>query len=130
MALLLLGVSVPLLSAPEPALSQATVRLAVDENFRREPQGQILGRINSGTPLRRVGVQGSWTEATVEGWIWTASLQTTEREGMDLLVSAGEDETVKGIQARLKRSIPMPREILGGPALSSLPQTSSSFSSL
>ncbi len=93
--MLLLGASVISLSTPEPVFAQATVRVTVEENFRREPQGQVLGRIHSGTPLRRVGVQDSWTEASLEGWIWTASLQTTDREGMDLLVSAGEGENLR-----------------------------------
>ena len=93
--LLLLGVSTASLATAEPVLSQATVRVTVEENFRRAPQGLILGRIQSGTPLRRVGVQDSWTEASLEGWIWTASLQTTDREGMDLVVTATDGENLR-----------------------------------
>lgn len=93
--LLLLGVSAASLSNARPVVAQATVRVTVEENFRRAPQGQVLGRIRSGTPLRRVGVQDSWTEATLEGWVWTASLQAADREGMDLVVAASEGENLR-----------------------------------
>ena len=78
-----------------PLSGQATVRADVEENFRREPQGQVLARVNAGTELLRVGVSGSWTEASLEGWVWTASLQTTDREGMDLTVSASGGENLR-----------------------------------
>lgn len=85
-----------LLLAPlAPAAAQTSVRTTADENFRREPQGQILGRLSSGTPLARVSAQGSWVEATLEGWVWTASLRTTDREGFGLVVSASGGENVR-----------------------------------
>src|SRR5690606_20330768 len=70
------------------AAQLAPVRTTAAENFRREPQGQVLARIDAGTRLAILGTSGSWTEAVLEGWIWTASLQVTERGGFDLVVSA------------------------------------------
>jgi hypothetical protein len=106
--MLLVGASAAFFPTSEPLLAQATVHVSLEENFRREPQGQVLGRVNPGTPLRRVGVQGSWTQASLEGWIWTASLQTTEREGMDLVVVEEGGENLRDnpsgtILARLDR---------------------------
>jgi hypothetical protein len=75
--------------------AQVSVRTAVEENVRREPQGQILGRLAVGTPLLRVGIEGSWSEITMEGWVWTASLQATDREGFDLVVSASGGENLR-----------------------------------
>jgi len=78
-----------------PAAAQTTVRTTVEENLRREPQGQILGRLAAGTPLARVAAQGSWVQVTMEGWVWTASLQSTDREGFTLVVSASDGENLR-----------------------------------
>lgn len=78
-----------------PLSGQVAVRADVEENFRREPQGLVLARVSAGAELQRVGVSGSWTEASLEGWVWTASLQTTDREGMDLTVSAEGGENLR-----------------------------------
>ncbi len=89
------GTLAALLLTVAPLCGQATVRADVEENFRREPQGQVLARVNAGAELLRVGVSGSWTEASLEGWVWTASLRTTDREGMDLTVSASGGENLR-----------------------------------
>jgi hypothetical protein len=75
--------------------AQTVVTTAAEENLRREPQGQILGRLGSGTPLTRLSVRDSWSEVTLEGWIWTASLQVANRAGFDLVVSASGGENVR-----------------------------------
>src|SRR5690606_20067358 len=56
---------------------------------------QVLARIDAGTRLAILGTSGSWTEAVLEGWIWTASLQVTERGGFDLVVSASGGENLR-----------------------------------
>lgn len=89
------GTLAALLITIAPLSGQATVRADVEENFRREPQGLVLARVSAGAELLRVGVSGSWTEASLEGWVWTASLQTTDREGMDLTVSAAGGENLR-----------------------------------
>jgi len=83
------------LLAPLPVDAQLVVETRVEENFRREPQGQVLGRLGAGAPLLHVSSQSSWTEAALEGWVWTASLRTTDREGFDLVVSASGGENVR-----------------------------------
>lgn len=85
----------PFALLPGPASAQLTVETRVEENFRREPQGQVLGRVGGGTPLLHVSSQGSWTEVTLEGWVWTASLQATDRESFGLVISATGGENVR-----------------------------------
>ncbi|MEX2465920.1 MAG: hypothetical protein WD995_03370 [Gemmatimonadota bacterium] len=85
----------PLVLPTAPAGAQLTVETRVAENFRREPQGQILGRLEAGVPLSHVSSQASWTEVSLEGWVWTASLRTTDREGFQLVVSVGGGENVR-----------------------------------
>lgn len=89
------GTLAALLLTIAPLSGQATVRAEVEENFRREPQGLVLARVNAGAELLRVGVSGSWTEAALEGWVWTASLRTTDRQGLDLAVSAAGGENLR-----------------------------------
>ena len=78
-----------------PADAQLTVETRVEENFRREPQGQVLGRLSTGTSLLHVSSQGSWREVALEGWMWTASLRTTDRETFDLVVSTDGGENLR-----------------------------------
>ena len=83
------------LLTPAAVGAQLTVETRVQENFRREPQGQVLGRLNTGTSLLHVSSQGSWTEVALEGWIWTASLQTTDLESFDVVVATDGGENLR-----------------------------------
>lgn len=79
-----------------PIQGQApTVTADVEENFRAEPNGAVLGRIRPGTVLALEGEDGRWIQATLEGWVWTRSLQTTDRTGFDVRVSASEGENLR-----------------------------------
>ncbi|MDZ7779229.1 MAG: hypothetical protein U5R14_04720 [Gemmatimonadota bacterium] len=88
-------VAVVMATCPFRAGAQEPVRTLVDENLRLEPQGQILGRLDAGAPLTRRSARDSWVEVTVEGWVWTASLRTTERNGFDLVVSVTDGENLR-----------------------------------
>lgn len=90
-ALLLL--CLPLL-VPVPLPGQSAV-VAADENFRAEPNGEILGRLNEGTRLRVEGSQGGWTRVTAEGVVFIPSLQVHRDGGFDLIVSAAEGENLR-----------------------------------
>jgi hypothetical protein len=39
------------------------------ENLRRSPNGEVIGRIRSGTLLRKLETQGGWTHVRREGWV-------------------------------------------------------------
>lgn len=67
------------------------------ENFRRTPSASapILGRLSPGAQLDVAQRQGRWLQASLEGWIWAASVQRTTREGYDLRVSEPGGENLR-----------------------------------
>ncbi len=69
--------------------------MRVAENLRDTANGTVLGRLGPGTPLTVVGRQGSWLRVDLEGWVWTPSLQRTDRDGFDLMVSAPDGENLR-----------------------------------
>ena len=93
--LLLLLVVVLLPVLPRPSAAQSEARVRVRENFRREPQGLVLGRMEPGARFEVLETDGGWSRVGVEGWMWTASLQTTTREGFALVVSVEGGENLR-----------------------------------
>jgi len=75
--------------------AQETATLRVEENLRAEPRGAIIGRLLAGHTFPIVSMGDLWVEVDVEGWMWTPSLQTTERGGFDLTVSASPTENLR-----------------------------------
>lgn len=88
MAILVSGVGCEL-----SAQGLATLRVA--ENLRAEPRGAIIGRLMAGTSFSIVSRRDLWVEVDVEGWIWTPSLQATDRGGFDLMVSVSPGENLR-----------------------------------
>ncbi len=87
-----------LLVLPGPARrasGQETATLRAEENLRGEPQGVILGRIAAGKAFPILSRQDRWVEVEVGGWVWTRSLQATERSGFDLVVSVDGGENLR-----------------------------------
>jgi len=80
---------------PGGAAGQSSATVRVEENFRKAPNAEILGRLDAGTPLSVVGRQPNWVEVEVEGWVWARSLQLAKREGLDLVVSATDGENLR-----------------------------------
>lgn len=84
--------------APAPLAAQS-VRVAVpEENFRKEPRvtgSNRLATVFEGTVLEVQGRQGRWISATLEGWIWSPSVEATDRDGFDLVVSASGGENLR-----------------------------------
>lgn len=106
LALLLAGVAWTY--SPRSAAGQAEAKVRVAENFRKDPDGELLARLEPGTPLSVVGRADKWVEVVAEGWVWARSLQVSKREGLDLVVSAPEGENLRSepsgqILGRLER---------------------------
>jgi hypothetical protein len=80
---------------PETAATQQLATLRIEENLRAEPQGVVLGRIPVGTALAVVETGEQWVRVEVQGWMWTPSLQATDRLGFDLRVSASPEENLR-----------------------------------
>lgn len=74
---------------------QDRANVVVEENLRAEPQGTIIGRLKVGTSLAVREIQGGWVRVDLQGWVWTPSLQVTDRPGFDLAVSADEKENLR-----------------------------------
>jgi hypothetical protein len=83
-----------LLTASESAASAQAVSVLREENFRREPNGVILGRLAPGTSVQAVGREGNWVQADLEGWVWLASLRTSDTV-LDLVVAAAGGENLR-----------------------------------
>lgn len=82
------------MTAPVDAFAQGTASLGVAEDFRREPDGVILARLNAGASMQVVAVDGEWTQVFLEGWTWLRSLQISDT-GFDFRVSAGGGENLR-----------------------------------
>ncbi len=82
------------LLAPTSVTSQVAVA-SVDENLRAEPNGARIGVVTEGTRMQVGESRGNWTQVTLDGWMWTRSLQRTDRGEFDLVVSAGEGENLR-----------------------------------
>ncbi|MDX1566637.1 MAG: hypothetical protein R3223_02485 [Longimicrobiales bacterium] len=76
-------------------LHAQTATVSTEENFRAEPNGTLLGRIRPGTVLGVASTEGEWVRATLSGWVWNPSLEATDREGFDLLVSVDGGENLR-----------------------------------
>lgn len=81
------------MTAVESGAQEAVVRM--EENFRAEPNGEVLGRLDPGTRIRVGELSGDWTEATVQGFVFIPSLQVWPDSSLDLVVSAPEGENLR-----------------------------------
>jgi len=81
-------------AASAAAQSSQSARVSREENFRREPNGVVLGRLAAGAPLQVVARQDNWLQVDLEGWVWLESLQASSAE-LDLVVSAPGGENLR-----------------------------------
>lgn len=75
--------------------AQSTARARGAENVRREPNGEIVARVEAGATMAVVGRRDRWLQVDLEGWMWERSLQATTREGFDLMVSEPQGENLR-----------------------------------
>ncbi|HLU25660.1 MAG TPA: hypothetical protein VKZ58_08130 [Longimicrobiales bacterium] len=78
-----------------PASGQTARVSAAVANFRSAPNGSLLAAISRGTELRLGAADGEWREATLEGWIWSASVRPRSGGQLDLAVSAQGGENLR-----------------------------------
>lgn len=63
-------------SSPLGAQSAPEVRVAVDRaDIRWSSTGRLLGRLERGVELERLGGRSGWARVGVRGWMWAASLE-------------------------------------------------------
>lgn len=74
--------------------AQQRLSVRVEENFRAQPNGTLLGTLEPGTQVRERAREDEWSEVTVEGWIWLESLQ--QRSGtLNLVVAVSGGENLR-----------------------------------
>lgn len=85
--------------APTTPLTAQVVRVTVpEENFRKEPSASSNNRLATvleGTRLAVREQQGRWILGELEGWIWAPSVESTDRDGFDLIVSKTGGENLR-----------------------------------
>jgi hypothetical protein len=84
-----------LAASPSHASAQAAATIRIEENFRREPNGVVLARLNPGTSLRVLSSDGNWTRVELEGWVWLRSLRVSDDASFDFVVSLGGGENLR-----------------------------------
>ncbi len=94
LGILLLAI-LPSFGVPTSSSAQASARVRTEENVRKDPNGALLARLQAGTVVGVAGHRDSWTQVDMEGWVWSRSLQRTDRDGFDLVVSAEEGENLR-----------------------------------
>ncbi|MEX0856268.1 MAG: hypothetical protein WD056_01745 [Gemmatimonadota bacterium] len=78
------------------ALAAQEATLRVEENFRTEPNGDILGQVMPGTRVLVVEESGDWSRATIRGFIWLPSVQDRPANNPhNLVVAAPEGENLR-----------------------------------
>lgn len=82
--------------ASTPGLAQSvSLSVAVErENFRAQPQGEVVAELLEDTPLVQVAREGAWRQATLSGWIWAPSVENQGRPGR-LVVTADDGENLR-----------------------------------
>lgn len=86
-------------AATAAPLAAQVVRVTVpEENFRKEPVASSANRLATvleGTTLVARERQGRWLLGELDGWIWAPSVETTDRDGFDLIVSKRGGENLR-----------------------------------
>ncbi len=81
--------------APFSLAAQERATVSLEENFRREPNGLVLAQVSAGTEVRVLAVEANWTQVELEGWVWLRSMQRTDDQGMDLVVTEPGGENLR-----------------------------------
>jgi hypothetical protein len=70
-----------------PVLAAQTHEVTVDgETFRKTADGRRLADLAVGTRVQLLGSEGVWARVQLDGWVPSASLSPTDREGHDRVV--------------------------------------------
>jgi hypothetical protein len=77
--------------------AQSRYRVIQTENFRREPSGRatLLATVNAGAEFGAEGEDGRWVQIVLEGWLWARSLDSTVRDGFELIVTPRGGENLR-----------------------------------
>jgi hypothetical protein len=72
-------------------------RVPTDLRFAKTPGGQVLGTLAAGAQVSTGRTDGESTEVTLEGWVITSSVDPTNREGFDLIITERPTENLRQV---------------------------------
>jgi hypothetical protein len=83
--------------ASDAAQAQQSYRVRRDESFRKDPASDavLLASVPQGSVVPGGATRDGWVEVTLDGWIWAASIQPTDREGHNRVVNARGGENLR-----------------------------------
>jgi len=86
-----------LLGGAAESSAQDRYRVIRTENLRREPSGRaaLLATVNAGVELTGEREDGRWVQVALEGWLWVRSLDSTARDGFDVVVTPSGGENLR-----------------------------------
>jgi hypothetical protein len=87
-----------LLAFTGSAQAQSVRVIVPEENFRKEPRsssGNRLATLFMDASVRVTESRGRWILGSIEGWIWNESVDSTNRDGFDFVVSKPEGENLR-----------------------------------
>ena len=84
-----------LVGLPPRVAAQADATVRVEENFRREPNGLVLARVQPGATLRVLDTRERWSQVELSGWVWLPSLQVSDDPDLELVVAASGGENLR-----------------------------------
>jgi len=87
-----------LLASAATARAQTVQVIVPEENFRKEPvasSGNRLATLLMGASVRVAENRGRWIRGSIEGWIWNESVESTDRDGFDLIVIRPQGENLR-----------------------------------
>jgi hypothetical protein len=91
------SLSILLLALPAATGAQTGAVIPERENLRAAPRGVVIAEVLRGTRLPVGAARDGWREATLEGWVWAASVRSERRDGHHLVVTAGGGENLRAI---------------------------------
>ncbi len=65
------------------------------ENFRKDPNGRVLASVTQGSEFPVISRRGDWVQVELQGWIWSASVSASDRDGFNLVVAAAGGENLR-----------------------------------
>lgn len=74
-----------------PVVAQERFRVTSDVSFRKQGNGVVLGTLASGSEITLRKVDGGWAEFRLEGWMFSQSVASANREGFDASVRSREN---------------------------------------
>jgi len=77
-----------------PVIGQVREIAVESEVFRKTADGRRLADLGAGASVAIIRSQGSWVEVDLEGWVPSAAVGRTSREGHDAIITASGGEAL------------------------------------